>query len=110
MTENWQQHNKEVPWIPREFHEVAVFDGKMWVLEGYSFDEEKGFDHDPDGGNLKDVWWSADGEEWHEVPDTPWAPRHAASVFVYKDALWMVTGNNMEPDVWKLSREAVSEA
>jgi len=101
---NWQQHNKEVPWMPREFHEVAVFDDKMWVLEGYSFDEEKGFDHDPDGGNLKDVWWSADGEEWHEVPDTPWAPRHAASVFVYQDALWIVAGNNMEPDVWKLTR------
>lgn len=34
----------------------------------------------------------------------PWKPRHAASVFVYDNALWMVAGNNMEQDVWKLRR------
>jgi hypothetical protein len=43
--------------------------------------------------------------EWHEVKDTPWKPRHAASVFVFGDSLWMVAGNNMEPDVWKLRRK-----
>lgn len=47
---------------------------------------------------------SADGVHWTELPDTPWRPRHAASVFVYENALWMVTGNNMESDVWKLER------
>lgn len=36
-----------------------------------------------------------------ELPKRPWAPRHAASVFVYKNALWMVAGNNMTSDVWK---------
>jgi len=66
----------------------------MWVLEGYL----------PGVGNLKDVWHSADGVHWYEVPRTPWKPRHAASVFVHHDALWMVAGNNMESDVWKLVR------
>jgi len=66
----------------------------MWVLEGYN----------AASGNRRDVWYSADGVNWHELPDTPWAPRHAASVFVYDDALWMVAGNNMSPDVWKLTR------
>ena len=28
------------------------------------------------------------------------------SVFVYQDALWMVAGNNMTPDAWKLTRTA----
>lgn len=56
------------------------------------------------GTNRNDVWWSSDGKEWHQVPDTPWAPRHAASVFVHAGSLWMVAGNNMKPDVWKLSR------
>jgi hypothetical protein len=50
------------------------------------------------------VWYSDDGKTWHEVPDTPWAPRHAASVFVFQNALWMVAGNNMTSDVWKLER------
>jgi hypothetical protein len=87
----WKQHTKNAPWQGRQYHEVAVFDGKMWLMEGY------------DGtGNRKDVWYSEDGSNWHEIPDTPWTPRHAASVFVFKDALWMVAGNNFEKDVWKL--------
>jgi hypothetical protein len=90
----WRRDLEAAPWHPRQYHDVAVFDGKMWVLEGYH----------RDGGNRSDVWFSADGVNWHEAPDTPWAPRHAASVFVYNDALWMVAGNNMTPDVWKLTR------
>jgi N-acetylneuraminic acid mutarotase len=91
--ENWQRH-ADAPWTPRQYHDVAVFDDKMWALEGYN----------QDGGNRKDVWYSDDGKTWHEVPDTPWAPRHAASVFVFQNALWMVAGNNMTSDVWKLER------
>ncbi len=92
---NWERHVESAPWDARQYHDVAVFDGKMWVMEGCN----------RDSGNRNDVWYSADGVNWHEVPDTPWAPRHAASVFVYEDALWMVAGNNMFPDVWKLTRK-----
>jgi hypothetical protein len=63
----------------------------MWVLEGWNKQ------------NRNDVWYSADGVNWREVPDTPWRPRHAASVFVFDKALWMVAGNNMQSDVWKLT-------
>jgi len=90
--EHWTQELAEAPWAPRQYHDVAVFDGKMWVMEGWNY------------GNRKDVWYSSDGVNWTELPDTPWAPRHAASVFVFDDALWMVAGNNMQPDVWKLER------
>ena len=72
---------------------MAVFDDRLWVLEGYH------------KANRNDVWHSADGVNWHEVPNTPWRPRHAASVFVHEGALWMVAGNNMESDVWKLTRK-----
>jgi len=88
----WTRHVERAPWPPRQYHEVAVFDGRMWVMEGY------------DGrGNRNDVWYSSDGVNWQELPNTPWAPRHAASVFVYDNALWVVAGNNMFPDVWKLT-------
>ena len=92
---NWDRHIESAPWDPRQYHDVAVFDDRMWVMEGYNVSS----------GNRCDVWYSSDGATWHELPDTPWAPRHAASVFVYGDALWMVAGNNMFPDVWKLVRE-----
>lgn len=88
----WKSHAKATPWEPRQYHEVAVFDGRMWVLEGYA------------KGNRNDVWHSDDGVNWYELPNTPWKPRHAASVYVFNNALWMVAGNNMQSDVWKLVR------
>jgi hypothetical protein len=97
---HWEQLLAAAPWAPREYHEVAVFDNKMWVMEGFNGTL---------GGNRKDVWYSADGVNWTEVPNTPWAPRHAASVFVYDNALWMVAGNNMQRDVWKLISTTIPE-
>jgi hypothetical protein len=91
---DWKVHTRNAPWHPRQYHDVAVWDGRLWVMEGYH----------KDGGNRKDAWHSADGVNWEEVPDTPWKPRHAASVFVHADHLWMVAGNNMESDVWRLDR------
>jgi hypothetical protein len=89
---NWQRHLELAPWEPRQYHDVAVFDDRLWVLEGWN------------KGNRNDVWYSADGTNWYELPDTPWKPRHAASVFVHDNSLWMVAGNNMQPDVWRLQR------
>lgn len=92
----WEQHAEATPWAPRQYHDVAVFDGRMWVLEGYT------------RGNRNDVWYSAGGVNWYEVPKTAWAPQHAASVFVHDGALWMVAGNNMQSDVRKLRRKPAS--
>ncbi len=92
---HWTQHVEAAPWHPRQYHDVAVFDDRLWVMEGYH----------AEGGNRNDVWHSADGVNWREVPNTPWKARHAASVFVYDGGLWMVAGNNMQPDVWKLVRD-----
>lgn len=93
----WECHIKSAPWKPRQFHEVAVFDDKMWVMEGAS------------PYNCNDVWYSSDGVNWYELPNTPWKPRHAASVFVHDNALWLVAGNDFDfdvrNDVWKLFRE-----
>lgn len=92
---HWKQHLAEAPWHARQYHDVAVWDGRLWVMEGYH----------QQGGNRNDVWHSADGETWSELTGTPWRPRHAASLFVHNDALWMVAGNNMQPDVWRLQRK-----
>ncbi len=90
---HWTQHLEHAPWHPRQYHEVAVFDGHLWVLEGWN------------QTNRNDVWYSADGTTWKQLADTPWTPRHAASTFVYDNALWVVAGNNMQSDVWKLQRK-----
>ena len=90
----WTCLSQAAPWWPRMYQEVAAWDGRLWVLEGW---------HE-EGGNRNDVWHSADGVEWEELSGTPWAPRHAASVCVHGGALWVVAGNNMTSDVWRLSR------
>jgi len=90
----WTRHTAKAQWPARQYHDVAVWDDKLWVMEGYA---------EP-AGNRNDVWWSADGVTWAEVPRTPWKPRHAASLFPHNGALWMVAGNNMESDVWRLER------
>lgn len=87
---HWTCHTEKAAWHPRQYHDVAVWDDRLWVLEGWN------------QSNRNDVWHSADGVNWTELPGTPWKPRHAASVFVHDNALWMVAGNNMESDAWKL--------
>ena len=89
---HWKCHTESAPWHPRQYHDVAVFDGKLWVLEGWNRE------------NRSDLWYSEDGVQWQELPNTPWKPRHAASLYVFHEALWVVAGNNMESDVWKLER------
>ena len=90
---NWERHVEHAPWRPRVYLNVAVFDGRLWVLDGQT----------PEG-NCNDVWYSSDGVNWHEVPDTPWPARHAASTFVYRKALWLMCGSHLQADVWKLER------
>lgn len=91
---NWTCHLESAPWVPRAYHDVAVFDDRMWIVAGVG----------PEGTNRNDVWFSADGSTWHSLPNTPWAPRHASGVLSYDNALWVIAGNNMKSDVWKLVR------
>jgi len=94
---HWERHIEHAPWLPRQYHSVAVFDDRMWILAGYP---------DPKlGPQSKTVWHSADGIAWYEVPDTPWRDRHAASVFVHDNALWITGGPLNQSDVWKLTRK-----
>ncbi len=88
----WERVLEAAPWAPRQYHEIAAWDDRLWVMEG------------SDGSNRNDVWHSPCGIHWYELADTPWAPRHAASVCVFDEALWVVAGNNMTPDVWRLDR------
>ncbi|MBM4071701.1 MAG: hypothetical protein FJ271_22665 [Planctomycetes bacterium] len=97
---HWTRHTQAAPWKPRIYHIVTVFDDRLWVLQG----RIKG------PADVNDVWHSADGVNWSQVPKSPWAGRHASSVFVHDGALWLVAGNNMERDVWKLQKSSANAA
>jgi hypothetical protein len=91
----WERVPGRPPWGPRQYHNVAVFDGRMWVLGGYR------------EADLDDVWSSPDGIHWRQLVTTPWSSRHAGHVFVFDDALWMVAGTHGQPvaDVWRVNRQ-----
>jgi hypothetical protein len=95
----WRK-DADAPWAPRQYHSVAVFDNKMWVMAGYN-------DNTPER-NRNDVWYSSDGVNWSELPNTPWPTRHAGTVFVHDGHLWMVAGSHPGStpihDVWRLDK------
>lgn len=96
----WNQHGDDsIPWDPRQYLDVAVYDGRIFVLGGYN-----------QRGNLNDVWFTQDGENWYEVADTPWIERHAASTWVFKGGLYIGVGNAvqggaMHADLWRLDAQ-----
>ena len=93
---DWTCHltKGEAPWPGRSYHDTAAWDDKLWVLGG-----QRGIADRPDevgtDGNRNDVWYSADGVHWEELPDTPWSRRHACSVQVHDGALFVTAGNAM---------------
>jgi N-acetylneuraminic acid mutarotase len=64
-----------------------------------------------DDVDQSDVWYSADGETWQQLPSTPWVPRHAATAFVLNDKLYLTGGTDngqlQHSDVWELSASRV---
>jgi hypothetical protein len=100
---NWTRVIANAPWQPRIYHDITVYDGRMWVIGGHAGNSD---------GNLSDVWSSADGVKWTQVPSTPWLARHAASVAVFNGVLWLTGGttdlNGSQDDVWKLDRGPIA--
>lgn len=90
---NWNNVTEAAKFRPRQYHEVGVFDNRLWILGGY-----EGI------GNRNDVWYSDNGVDWFELKNTPWPPRHAGGVCTYDSSLWMISGN-LWNDSWRLMKE-----
>ena len=93
---NWTQVAASAPWAGRQYHNIAVFDNKIWVVAGGTAQSE---------GGSTDVWYSTDGHSWTNLAATPWVTRHAASVWVFQNALWLGCGSDatVYNDVWKMT-------
>ncbi len=91
---DWHLVTSAAPWLPRLHHNVTVYADKIWVMAGHDYGIFN-------TGLKNDVWISSNGEDWYELPGTPWSERHAAHAFVYDETLWFVAGYLVN-DVWKL--------
>ncbi len=94
---NWKQVAQTAPWPARIWSSCVVYRDRIFLLGG--------FRAQPKWENLGDVWYSSDGEKWHQLEtETSWSPRHEHSPYVFDDKLWVVAGNSwpLQNDVWSL--------
>ena len=56
---HWQLHVEHAPWKARQYHDVAVFDNKMWVIGGRLNNVPYTFKND--------VWFSTNGATWTQA-------------------------------------------
>jgi hypothetical protein len=93
---NWTQATPLAAFSERSEHGSVVFDGRMWVIGGYSRYSWM------DIGN--DVWYSYDGRNWTEAtPHAEFSPRKNLATLVYEDKMWVIGGsgkNGTLNDVW----------
>lgn len=93
---NWTQVLKNAPWEERQWVVGQVYDGRMFILGGFSNRRSVNFD---------DAWYSDDGIRWRKLlTEHKFSPRHEITSYDFKGSLWAVAGN-MWPlmnDVWRL--------
>ena len=94
---NWTKALDEAPWPGRIWSTVIPYQGRLWLLGG--------FRAEPTWNNFDDVWHSADGVNWRQLPCPEiWSARHELSAYVFAGKLWVVGGNAwpLTNDVWCL--------
>jgi hypothetical protein len=100
---NWTQVTSAAPWSSRGSHQCIVFDGKMWVLGGFSYS------YTSSGGTARtefnDVWCSSDGLHWtQKTSSAAWGKRYVFQCVSFNGKLWVLggakVGSPLYDDVW----------
>ncbi len=94
---NWKLETENAGWPKRRDGHVIVFDNKLWMMGGGSWN--------PENIPRNDVWYSEDGVNWTQATDAaPWTPRLWFTAVAYRDHMWMMGGWNRVDgnfnDIW----------
>lgn len=107
----WVNVTSRAAFAPRDGAGALTFQGKMWLLGGWSPRDLKFF---PRICN-NEVWNSADGKDWTLIrpntfldttfdPTADWEGRHTAGYAVFRDKMWIIGGDvnqgHYQSDVW----------
>ena len=89
----WTATTTAAPWGGREFAELVSFNGRLWIIGGFS------------GGVYADIWSSADGVSWaQETAQAEFGERFSHRVITDGKQLWLIAGSNgyqsAQRDVW----------
>ncbi len=94
---SWMQTTSAAQWSARHSFASAAFNGKLWVLGGYT----------PGPTYNNDVYSSSDGITWQPVTtSTIWSQRVSSQCVVFNNELWMIGGltySGSANDVWHSS-------
>ena len=75
----WTSATLSAPWSARQYATSVVFQGKMWVIGGWS------------DGLKNDVWCSSNGVNWTCVtPSAPWSARSGHTSVVFNNRMWVI--------------------
>ncbi len=88
---SWTEVSSEANFSPRQSHQCAVFDNRLWLIGGN------------DSSRINDVWSSIDGKNWvEEVSRADFSERNKHQVVTFNDKLWMIGGydGNILNEVW----------
>ena len=95
---DWTCNAEHAPWAPRAYAKVVELDGKLWLIGGGSWGDQR--------VPRNDVWCSSNAVDWECVCEAaPWLPRIWHGCAVYRDQLWVIAGDHLaDPamlnDVW----------
>lgn len=93
---DWERAVYYAQWRPREGHTIVVFDNKLWLIGGVSFETRQ---------VMNDVWYSEDGINWIQATaNADWSPRYDHTTVVFNNKIWLFGGvafnKDSSNDIW----------
>ncbi|MFD1613982.1 Kelch repeat-containing protein [Gelatiniphilus marinus] len=83
--ETWKSSSANIPFKARTAFSLVVFKNKLWLIGGSGATSSIGM--------LNDVWYTENGNEWHEATsNAPFSKRYGHQSFVFNDKIWVVGG------------------
>lgn len=84
---NWTKVNNTAAWGQRQYAQVAVFNGAMYLTGGVT-----GFGTNVNDKTYSDVWFSTDGVTWTQATANAWKGRFNHGIEVFNNKLWVAGG------------------
>lgn len=93
--ETWTLETDNPGFVPRAFHQVVIFEQKLFLIGGFR----------AIGGPSNDIWTSTNGKDWTlETENAQFPADWGHKVLSYDNQLWLITGGQNEffnRNVWK---------
>lgn len=77
----WEQHTPAAPWTARGYHNVLLWNSRLWLLRGAAA-----------SGMLNDAWWSVNGRDWTQSRGAAGRTDHAGSAAITSAGTLLICG------------------